>query len=207
MVKGKKPANKKKQSVRKAAAVREPAEMIEIRWHGRGGQGVVSVAQFVGLAALHEGKFIQAFPEFGPERTGAPIKAFDRISEGQIELHSQVYAPDIVLVIDPTLLSSINVTEGLKKGGLLIVNSPKDPHAVSADLKAAEFKVHTVDATRIAMDTFGKPLFNTAMLGALVKVSGIVSLDSVLQVVSERFTGKIGELNLNAIKRAYEEAR
>lgn len=182
-------------------------KLIEIRWHGRGGQGVVSVAQFVGLAALNEGKFIQAFPEFGPERTGAPIKAFDRISEGPIELHSQVYSPDIVLVIDPTLLSSINVTDGLKKGGILIVNSPKSPEEVSGALNAADFKVHTVDATRIAMDAFGKPLFNTAMLGALVKVSGVVKLDSVLKVVSEKFTGKIGELNLNAIKRAYEEAR
>ena len=179
----------------------------EVRWHGRGGQGVVTACQLLASAALLEGKHVQAFPEFGPERSGAPILGFTRISDAPIEIHSQVYAPDVVVVLDPTLLKKIDVMKGLKRGGKLIVNTQLSPKELREQLKENDAEVYTVDGTRIALDVIGRPIFNTTMLGALIKATNLISLDSVLKVTSERFTGSIAEKNMAAIKRAAEEVK
>lgn len=179
----------------------------EIRWHGRGGQGVVTASQILAQAALSEGRYVQAFPEFGPERTGAPLRGFTRISDRPIDLHSQVYTPDTVVVIDPTLLRAVNVTSGLRKGGRLLVNTPERPMELRRALGDGDFKVYTVDATRIALDLIGGPYFNTPMLGALIRVSRVVPLASVVRMVEERFEGEIAERNVAALKRAFEEVR
>lgn len=181
------------------------SSLIEIRWHGRGGQGVVTVNEILAKAALKEGRHVQAFPEFGPERMGAPIKAFTRISREPIDIHSSVYTPDIVVVIDPSLIGQTDFSEGLKNGGMLIINSEKPSSKVKEELKAEDARVYTVDATRIALDEFGKAFFNTPMLGALLKTTDLVSMESVFNVVKERFPGSLGERNLRAIKRAHEE--
>ena len=183
----------------------------EIRWHGRGGQGAVTAAKILAEAALAEGKYIQAFPEYGPERMGAPVKAFDRISNEPVRLHSQVYAPNIVVIIDPTLIGNVDVTEGLVEDGIVVVNTPKSPEEIKEELGLKSQKVYTVDATRISLETLGKFIPNTPMLGALVKSSGLVSLEKVLEEVKKMFGGKLKEEiiqnNLDAIKRAYEEVR
>jgi len=179
----------------------------EVRWHGRGGQGVVTVSQLLASAALLEGKYVQAFPEFGPERSGAPILGFTRVSDAPIEVHSQVYTPDVVVVLDPTLLKNIDVTKGLKKGGKLIVNTQLSPKELREQIKGNDVEVYTVDGTRIALDVIGRPIFNTTMLGALIKATNLTSLDSVLKVTSERFTGSIAEKNVAVIKRAAEEVK
>jgi len=179
----------------------------EVRWHGRGGQGVVTASQLLASAALLEGKYVQAFPEFGPERSGAPILGFTRISDTPIEIHSQVYAPDVVVVLDPTLLKKIDVTKGLKRGGRLIVNTQLSPKELKEQLRENDVEVYTVDGTRIALDVIGRPIFNTTMLGALIQATNLTSLDSVLKVTSERFTGSIAEKNVAAIKRAAEEVK
>jgi len=179
---------------------------IEIRWHGRGGQGVVTASRILAEAALLDGRYVQAFPEFGPERTGAPLRGFTRISDRPIDLHSQVYNPDVVAVIDPTILSP-EVYRDLKEGGRLVVNSQKTPEELSQEIGGARLKLHTVNATRIALDILGRPIYNTPILGALIKVTGVASLDSVTKVVSKRFHGAIGEKNIKAIIRAYDEVR
>jgi len=178
----------------------------EIRWHGRGGQGVVTASNLLASAALLEGKQVQAFPEFGPERTGAPVLGFTRISDAPIDVHSQVYEPDVVVVLDPTLLKTVNVTEGLKKGGKLLVNTDLSSKELREQLNGEGIRVFTVNATRISLDVIGRPIFNTAMLGALVKATNLVSLDSVIKVTLERFAGSVAEKNVAAIKRAFMEA-
>jgi pyruvate ferredoxin oxidoreductase gamma subunit len=178
--------------------------LIEIRWHGRGGQGAVTAAELLAHAAINDGKFAQAIPSFGPERRGAPVAAFNRISNQSIGLRSNVYEPDIVVVIEPSLLGSVNVKEGLKDNGSIIINSGQ----ALGELKAQYNITHrtaVVDAKRIALDEIGLPITNTAMLGALVKVSNLVNLDSILEAVKERFSGKAGERNISAVKRAYNE--
>jgi len=181
--------------------------LSEIRWHGRGGQGAVTASQVLAAAALLDGKYVQAFPEFGPERAGAPVRAFTRISNEPINIHSQIYTPDVVIVIDPTLLKTVKVTEGLTKGGKLIVNSDKNPEEVKKEVNASDAEVYTVNATRIALDVVGRALFNTPMLGALIKVTGVTSLDSVIKETKTRFPGPIGDKNVEMIKRAFEGVR
>lgn len=178
--------------------------LSEIRWHGRGGQGAVTASQILAAAALLDGKYVQAFPEFGPERAGAPVRAFTRISDEPINIHSQIYTPDVVVVIDPTLLKTANVTEGLKKGGKLIVNTDKTPEEVKKEVNVQDVEVYTVNATRIALDVIGRALFNTPMLGALIKATGVTSLDSVIKETRSRFPGPIGDKNVEMIKRAFE---
>jgi pyruvate ferredoxin oxidoreductase gamma subunit len=180
---------------------------IEIRWHGRGGQGVVTASQLLAEAALIEGKHVQAFPEFGPERTGAPILGFTRISDKPIDIHSYVYNPDIVAVIDPTLLKTVRVLEGIKDLGSLIVNSDMKPEDLKKQLNANNVKVYTVNATRIAIDILGRPIYNTAMLGALIAISKATTLSSINQVIQRRFPGIVGENNVEVIKKAYYEVR
>ncbi len=179
--------------------------LFEIRWHGRGGQGVVTASRLLAEAAMFEGKHVQAFPEFGPERTGAPIRGFTRISDEKIRVHSQIYDPNMVVVLDPTLLESINVADGLIKGGKIVVNTGMAPQDLLKKLKIDDAKAYTVDATRIALDVLGRPITNTAMLGAVVKAEPMIELNSIIESVSKRFHGAIGEKNVQAIKRAYEE--
>lgn len=181
--------------------------LTEVRWHGRGGQGVVTVSELLARAALLENKYVQHFPEFGPERMGAPIKAYTRIDVSPIDTHSGVYEPNVVIVIDPTLLKTVPVVEGLKVGGVFIVNIAKSPEELMDELRLKEVKAYTVNATRIALDIFKKPFFNTPMLGSLIKATKLVSLNSAFKAVRERFSGDFADRNIEAIKRAYEEVK
>lgn len=179
--------------------------LTEVRWHGRGGQGIVTISRLLAEAALMEGKHVQSFPEFGPERTGAPIKGFTRIGDELIGIHSQVYTPNIVVVLDPTLLKNIDVKEGLVKGGKILLNTEKHSEEIREELKIDDAKVYIVNARRIALDLLGRPIYNTAMLGALIRVSNLAALDSVKEVTLKRFRGSVGEKNVKVIERAYEE--
>jgi len=177
--------------------------MLEIRIHGRGGQGAVTAAQILAISAFYDGKQSQAFPRFGVERRGAPVEAFCRIDTATINVRSQVYTPDIVLVLEPSLLEAVNVTDGLKKGGSIIVNTSQQ---VSGD-KYAGFKVHSVDASKVALDIFKADIVNTAILGAFSKVTGMVSIEAINRAVEDRFAGKpqVVEMNKTAIKQVYEQ--
>jgi len=178
--------------------------LIEIRFHGRGGQGAWTASLLLAQAGLREQKFIQSFPAFGPERAGAPITAFTRISEEPIHLHSSVYEPDVVVVLDPTLMGP-SVVEGLKSETKVVVNTDQSPEEIRAIMGVPEGKIYVLDATSLAIKILGRPITNTAMLGAVVKVTGMVEIESMLQVVGERFSGRIGELNKELIKTTYEE--
>lgn len=180
----------------------------EICWHGRGGQGVVTANEILAKSAIYSGKYVKAFPEFGPERMGAPIRAFARIQDTPVRVHTQVYEPDIVIVIDPTLIGKVDVAKGLKKGGVILANYEGTP----AELQKAigtTVECHAVKATKIANEEIGKPLVNTAMLGALMKIRPIISYSELEDNVTAGFTGKLPEKlivkNLSALKRAYEE--
>lgn len=181
--------------------------ITEFRWHGRGGQGVVTSNQMLGKAALAEGNYIQAFPEFGPERTGAPVRAFLRISKDPIQVYAQVYRPDVVVCIDPTLLDVVNPAEGLKEDGTLVVNSEKDPAEIRKKFGFNTGKVVTVDATKIAMEVMGRPFYNMPTMAAAVKATGVVDVETVIKEVQERYPGKVGDLNKVAIERAVKEAK
>ena len=179
--------------------------MIEIRWHGRGGQGVVTVSRILAIAAILEGKYAQAIPQFGPERRGAPVLGYTRISDEPIDVHCGVYTCDAVVVIDPTVMGK-HVLEGLKEGGPIFINTKRTPGEVR-EKYGIKNPVYTVDATKIALDIFKKPYFNTPMLGALVRVLKLVKLESLEKALMLRFPEKIAKLNMEAIKRAYEEVK
>ncbi len=188
------------------------AEMVEIRWHGRGGQGTVTAAKVLADACLSGGRNVQAFPEYGPERAGAPLRAYNRISEKVLRMHCPVLNPGVVAVVDASLLDAINVAEGAKDDAVFIVNTAKDPKEIRAKLKAKPSqKVFTVDATKIAVETIGRPLPNSSMLGALNKATAIVSMDVLLEDVrgsfGKKFAQKIIDANLAAVKRGYEEVK
>jgi pyruvate ferredoxin oxidoreductase gamma subunit len=182
--------------------------LTEIRWHGRGGQGVKTACEFVAAVAIHEGKFSQGFPEYGPERSGAPMKGFTRISSEAIREHCSVYHPDVVLVLDDSLVGSEDVCEGLKETGVLIVNTTKPAEEFSAQCPGV---VWTVEATKIALDEIGRPIPNMPMVGALLKVAGLLDLDALCKDVesefSKKFDRKTIEGNLRAIRRAYAEVK
>lgn len=180
--------------------------MFEVRWHGRGGQGAWTASELLARAAVHEGKYIQSFPEFGPERMGAPVTAFTRISTKPIRLHCAVYEPNVVVVLDPTLMKTVHVAQGLARNGNLIINSKEAPLEVRKTL-AYEGKVWTVPATEIAIKILGAPITSTAMLGAVARVTGVVSLESIKKAVEERFRQDVAEKNFAVIKEAYEEVR
>ncbi len=181
--------------------------ITEFRWHGRGGQGVVTSNQMLGKAALAEGNYIQAFPEFGPERTGAPVRAFLRISKEPIQIYAQVYASDVVVCIDPTLLEVVNPAEGLQTEGTLVINTEDEPKSIRDRFGFTTGTVVTVDASTIAMEVMGRPFYNMPTMAAAVKATGVVDIDTVIGEVLERYPGKIGELNKVAIERACEEAK
>jgi len=187
------------------------AKLTEIRWHARGGQGAKTAATFLAEAAIGDGKYSQGFPDYGPERMGAPMRGFTRISDHPIRLHSAIDEPDTVVVLDDTLLDTVNVCEGLAEDGILIVNTNKDPKAIRGKLKWSGKKLFLIDASQIALEEMGRPIPNTPMLGALVKVSGTLSLDVLLEDIKKKFSKKfkaqVVEGNLKAIKRAYEEVK
>lgn len=175
--------------------------MIEIRFHGRGGQGAVTAAEILAKAAFEDGKYCQAFPFFGAERKGAPVMAFSRISDKPIRRRYQVYNPDYVVVLDNTLLEAVDVLSGLKSGGKVIINA-EDQFDLGENVDS-----YSIDATGIALDILGVPIVNTVMLGALASVTGEVTLDSVVKITKETFPGKIGEKNAEATKIAYERIK
>jgi pyruvate ferredoxin oxidoreductase gamma subunit len=173
----------------------------EVRIHGRGGQGSVTAAELLAVAAFEDGKFSQAFPAFGVERRGAPVMAFARISDRPIRLRSQIYEPDYVVVQDVTLLDVVNVASGLKPDGKIIINTDRPKDGLALDTKA---EVMAIDATKIAMEILGRPIVNTTMIGAFCGASKEISLESISKAISERFKGDLGKKNLLAIKTAYE---
>jgi len=177
--------------------------MLEIRFHGRGGQGAVTSAELLAKAAIKEGKYGQAFPSFGPERRGAPVVAFCRIDEKQIKIRSNINEPDIVLVLDPSILRIVNVAAGLKDDGILVTNTKHKADEIREELNL-KCKLAVVNANRIAREELGLPITNTTMLGALLKAKAVVSPDSIIEPIRERF-GRIAEKNIRAFKRAFEE--
>lgn len=188
------------------------AETVEIRWHGRGGQGTVTAAKVLADACLSGGRHVQAFPEYGPERAGAPLRAYNRISSKELRMHCPVLEPNIVAVADATLLDSINTAEGAKEDTIFVVNTSKDPKEIREKLKAGQNqKVFTVDATKIAIECFGRALPNSPMLGAVCKITGLITLEHLLEDVrnsfGKKFSQKIIDGNLEATKRGYEEVK
>jgi len=188
------------------------AETVEIRWHGRGGQGTVTAAKVLADACLSGGRHVQAFPEYGPERAGAPLRAYNRISAKELRMHCPVLEPDIVAVADATLLDSINTAEGAKDNTIFLVNTTKAPKEVRTKLNAGKTqKVFSVDATKIAIDCFGRAMPNSPMLGAVCKITGLITLEHLLEDVKKsfgkKFSQKIIDGNLEATKRGYEEVK
>lgn len=177
--------------------------MIEIRFHGRGGQGAVTSAELVAHAAISEGKYAQAFPSFGPERRGAPVVAFARISDKRIRLRTNIYEPDLVIVLDPGLLKIMDVSSGLKDKGMIIINSKKGIDEIRGEF-GFKCRLAVVNATKIAQEIMRLPITNTAMLGAVVKAGGILRLESLVEPLKARF-GKIAEKNIKVMQKAYEE--
>ncbi|MBN1941307.1 MAG: pyruvate ferredoxin oxidoreductase subunit gamma [Candidatus Diapherotrites archaeon] len=181
-------------------------DLREIRIHGRGGQGAVTSSQVMAIAAFFDGKYSQAFPYFGVERTGAPVEAYVRVSKKPINLRQHVYTPDYVLVLEPSLLKAVDTTNGLKKTGLIVVNSNKKPYDLG--LKGG-FKVYAIDITKVALDIIGKPFVNIAGLGALAGVTGEISLQALEKAIDQRFgaKGKISDLNKQACAALFEEGK
>jgi len=188
-------------------------KITEIRWHGRGGQGAKTAALLLGDAAMSLGKYIQAFPEYGPERMGAPVASFNRISSEPITIHYGITEPDIVLVLDPTLIGTIDVTKGLPENGIIIVNTPGSASEVRTMTKFKTGKIFAVDASKISKETIGKDIPNTPMLGALIKASGLLDFDHMMQDLKKKLSKKFAskpeviEGNLNAVKRSFEEVK
>lgn len=179
-------------------------QLVEIRWHGRGGQGAVTSAELLAQAAINEGKYAQAFPSFGPERRGAPVLAFVRINSREpIRVRAEIREPDVVVVLDPGLLRIIKVTAGLKPNGIVIINTSKQPDQLRKELGITG-ALATVNATAIAREILGVPITNTTMVGAVLRATGVVKLESLVEPVRHRF-GRLADRNINAMKRAYEE--
>ena len=187
------------------------SNLVEIRWHGRGGQGAKTASLLLADAAFNTGKYIQGFPEYGPERMGAPITAYNRISDEPITIHSNIYEPDFVVVVDDTLLEAVDVTAGLKESGAIVINTTKTPDEVRGLLKGYNGKVCTIDAKTISIETLGKYFPNTPMLAAIVKVSGIMDEQDFLNDMVESFKHKFAKKpevidgNMAALKRSLNE--
>ena len=176
--------------------------MIEIRLHGRGGQGAVTSAEILALAAIHEGKYAQAFPSFGPERRGAPVIAFCRIDDEPIRLRTNIYNPDLVMVLDPSILRLVNVTAGLKEDGILVTNTKYSSQEIRDEL-GIKHSIASVNASQIAREELGVPITNTTMLGSLLKARKIVDPESLFEPLKKRFR-RVVDRNIKAFKRAYE---
>lgn len=189
------------------------SNLIEIRWHGRGGQGAKTASLLLADAAFNTGKYIQGFPEYGPERMGAPITAYNRISDEPITIHSNIYEPDYVVVVDDTLLESVNVTAGLKETGAIIINTTKDDEYLKEALKGYNGDIYKIDARKVSMETLGKYFPNTPMLAAVVKVSKIMSDEAFLEDMIGSFKHKFAkkpeviEGNMKALEMALNEVK
>ena len=189
------------------------SDMIEIRWHGRGGQGAKTASLLLADAAFNTGKYIQGFPEYGPERMGAPITAYNRISSSPIRIHSNIYEPDYVVVVDDTLLESVDVTAGLKEEGAILINTTKGKDELDKLLKGYKGKVYTIDARKVSMETLGKYFPNTPMLAAIVKVSKIMNEEDFIKDMQGSFKHKFAkkpeviEGNMKAIEMALNEVK
>jgi 2-oxoacid:acceptor oxidoreductase gamma subunit (pyruvate/2-ketoisovalerate family) len=182
--------------------------ILEVRWHGRGGQGAWTASELLARAAIAEGKHVQSFPEFGAERMGAPVTAFTRISTEPIKIHCAIYSPDVVAVLDPTLLKTVNVADGLNvDGGSIIVNTKENPVDVRKMLRTNAGKVWTVEASEISLKILGLPITNTAMLGAMARVTGIVSLETIEKMINGRFRADMAAKNFAVVKEAYQGVR
>ena len=185
--------------------------LIEIRWHGRGGQGAKTASLLLADAAFNTGKHIQGFPEYGPERMGAPITAYNRISDKPITIHSNIYEPDYVVVVDDTLLESVPVTAGLKKEGAIVINTTKSPEYLKEKLNGYDGNIYTIDARKVSEETLGKYFPNTPMLAAIVKVTGIMSDEAFLEDMKGSFKHKFAkkpeviEGNMKALELALKE--
>ena len=188
-------------------------DLIEIRWHGRGGQGAKTASLLLADAAFNTGKYIQGFPEYGPERMGAPITAYNRISSKPITIHSNIYEPDYVVVVDDTLLESVDVTAGLKSDGAIVINTTKSPEYLKSVLKGYQGNIYTIDARKVSMETLGKYFPNTPMLAAIVKVSGIMTDKELLNDMKGSFKHKFAkkpeviEGNMKALEMALKEVK
>lgn len=188
-------------------------DLIEIRWHGRGGQGAKTASLLLADAAFNTGKFIQGFPEYGPERMGAPITAYNRISNAPITIHSNIYEPDYVVVVDDTLLESVPVTAGLKEDGAIIINTTKDEEYLKKVLNGYKGAIYTIDARKVSMETLGKYFPNTPMLAAIVKVSGVMTDQELLDDMKGSFKHKFAkkpeviEPNMKALEMALNEVK
>jgi pyruvate ferredoxin oxidoreductase gamma subunit len=184
-------------------------KLTEIRWHGRGGQGVVTAGKLLAETALGTGQYFQAFPDYGPERMGAPIRAFTRLSPEPITVHSQIDQPDVVLVLDPTLLGQVPVAEGLREEGTMVINTSMSPAEVREMTGFKTGKVFTVDASHIAIDELGREVTNTPMLGAFAKTTGLFEVALLIEQVrawfGEKLSAEAVEANVRALKRAAVE--
>ena len=189
------------------------SKMIEIRWHGRGGQGAKTASLLLADAAFYTGKYVQGFPEYGPERMGAPISAYNRISDERCPIHSNIYEPDYVVVVDATLLTAVDVTGGLKKEGAIVINSSKSPEELKPLLEGYEGKIYTIDAGKISEEEIGRNIPNIPMLGAVVKVSGIIPEAELFadmeKSMHHKFANKpqVIEGNMRALKRSMQEVK
>ena len=187
------------------------AQLTEIRWHARGGQGAKTASTFLAEAAIKAGKYSQGFPDYGPERMGAPMRGFTRISDEEVRLHCAIDQPDIVIVLDDTLLDTVDVCDGLREDGIVIINTNKGAEAIRGKISWKGKKMFLINATEIALDEMGRPIPNTPMLGALIKVDELITLDVLLDDINVKFTKKFSKRvvdgNLSAIKRAYEEVK
>lgn len=188
-------------------------DIVEIRWHGRGGQGAKTASLLLADAAFNTGKYVQGFPEYGPERMGAPITAYNRISAERCTVHSNIYEPDFVVVVDESLIQAVDVTAGLKEDGAIVINSGADPEEVRPMLKGYKGRVCTIDANRISEEELGKVFPNTPMLAAIVKVSGVVDAEEFVKDMEASFKHKFASKpqvidgNMRALKRSMEEVK
>ena len=188
-------------------------DIVEIRWHGRGGQGAKTASLLLADAAFNTGKYVQGFPEYGPERMGAPITAYNRISSERCTVHSNIYDPDFVVVVDESLIQAVDVTAGLKENGAIVINSGADPEEIRPMLKGYKGRVCTIDANKISEEELGKVFPNTPMLAAIVKVSGVVDADEFVKDMEASFKHKFASKpqvidgNMRALKRSMEEQR
>ena len=187
--------------------------LVEIRWHGRGGQGAKTASLLLADAAFNTGKYIQGFPEYGPERMGAPITAYNRISDTPITIHSNIYEPDYVVVVDDTLLTSVPVTAGLKKDGAIVINTTKTPEQLKEVLKGYEGAVYTIDARKVSEEALGKYFPNTPMLAAIVKVAGVMTDEELLEDMKTSFKHKFAKKpevidgNMKALELSLKEVK
>lgn len=188
-------------------------DLVEIRWHGRGGQGAKTASLLLADAAFNTGKYIQGFPEYGPERMGAPITAYNRISNSPIRIHSNIYKPDYVVVVDDTLLESIDVTAGLKESGAIVINTTKDANYLNSVLNGYSGDIYTIDARKVSMEALGKYFPNTPMLAAIVKVSKVMTDEELLKNMEGSFKHKFAkkpeviEGNMKALTLALKEVK